>query len=36
MVYGLPEDGGVLLKHVGLNKEMYSFVYYLCICWFCI
>jgi hypothetical protein len=35
-VYRLPEDG-VLLKHVGVNKELYCYVvpYQLCICLFC-
>lgn len=36
MVYRLPENGGVLLKHVGVNKELYCYVCQLCICWFCI
>ena len=26
MVYRHPEDGGVLLKHVGENKELYCYV----------
>jgi len=27
MVHRLPEDGGVLLKHVGVNEELYCYVY---------
>lgn len=36
MVYRRPEDGVVPLKNVGENKELYCYVYMMCICWFAI